>query len=137
MVLAEEVVALAVAALVEAGNNDYFELGIKLFNHEEYFLAHECFEILWNNTKPTDEKRLFYQALVQTSVGFYHLKREDKVNSLAQFNKAINKLEKFLPLYDNLDIFALFRNLLHIVDCLNNKKFDKINSNFPKLIITK
>lgn len=111
---------------MEAGNAKYFELGVLLFNNEEYFLAHECFEKLWAQIDENDPRKLFYQGLIQYAVGCYHLKNNNIKSSVSQFIKAKEKLKNYLPLYKNLDIFNLYKNLNNIVICLLNNKIVKI-----------
>ncbi len=109
---------------MEAGNNKYFELGVFLFNNEEYFLAHECFEKVWIKMNEKDPNKLFYQGLIQCAVGCYHLKNNNLKSAIAQFYKAKEKLKKYLPFYFNLDILALYKNLNNILDCLTVNSYN-------------
>jgi predicted metal-dependent hydrolase len=72
-----------------------FERGIEEFNSQYFFEAHDTWEELWMET--TGEHRLFYQGLIQTAVGFYHLSNENYKGACSQFGKALAKLERYLP----------------------------------------
>ena len=48
-----------------------FLKGIEEFNRRFFFEAHDLWEEVWVET--VGDHRLFYQGLIQTAVGFYHL----------------------------------------------------------------
>ncbi len=131
--LAEEEEVLVAEDPVEAGEVEYFNLGVVLFNQEEYFLSHECFEKIWVGKRDDDMFKLGYQGLIQVSVGCYHLKQKNRINSLAQFNKALPKLEKYLPLFFNLDIFTLYVDITDLIGCLKSNSVDIAMCILPKL----
>lgn len=56
--------------LVPAERRRLFLRGIELFNHGEYFEAHETWEEIWRSTTP--EPRDLFQGLIQVAVGLYH-----------------------------------------------------------------
>ena len=76
--------------------------GIKLFNDGNYFEAHDYFEEIWAAEK--SEKKLFYQGLVQISVGNYHFNSENYNGSLSQYSKGLKKLEKYPENYESINL---------------------------------
>ena len=68
----------------------------------------------------TSGHRLFYQGLIQTAVGFYHLSNENFNGACSQFGKALAKLEQYLPSFHGI-------NTLHLVDnvriCLTDAEY--------------
>lgn len=78
-----------------------FERGIEEFNRQYFFEAHDTWEEMWMET--TGSHRLFYQGLIQTAVGFYHLGNENYKGACSQFGKALAKLEQYLPTYHGID----------------------------------
>jgi len=86
-----------------------FLQGIEEFNRQFFFEAHDLWEAIWVET-PGDN-RLFYQGLIQTAVGFYHLSHGNLKGACSQFAKALAKLEKYLPEYHGLDTQALVDSL--------------------------
>ena len=47
-----------------------FSRGIALFNHGEFFEAHEVLEDVWRAAPPGEKK--FLQGLIQVAVSFHH-----------------------------------------------------------------
>ncbi len=88
-----------------------FERGIGEFNGQFFFEAHDTWEELWMET--SGHHRLFYQGLIQTAVGFYHLSNENYKGACSQFSKALAKLEQYLPAYHGVETQLL-------VDCLRD-----------------
>jgi predicted metal-dependent hydrolase len=78
-----------------------FERGVTEFNGQFFFEAHDTWEELWMET--TGSHRLFYQGLIQTAVGFYHLSNENYKGASSQFGKALAKLEEYLPAYHGIE----------------------------------
>ena len=78
-----------------------FERGVEEFNGRFFFEAHDTWEELWRETSGPD--KLFYQGLIQTAVGFYHLSNKNYKGACSQFGKAISKLEQYRPTYHGLE----------------------------------
>lgn len=74
-----------------------FEKGVEEFNRGFFFEAHDTWEELWMET--TGSHRLFYQGMIQTAVGFYHLGNGNYKGACSQLGKALAKLEHYLPEY--------------------------------------
>ena len=111
--------------------------GIELFNNADFFSAHDFFEELWFESKRDD--KLFFQGLVQISVGCYHLICGNYKGASSQLNKGKTKLRSYLPSYKNLDLKKLLTEIeLLLLDL--NKSFSDSNykvdiSKLPKLIV--
>lgn len=91
---------------------------ISLFNNGDYFAAHDFFEELWVEADKID--RLFFQGLIQVSVGSYHLINGNRKGSLSQFKKGTRKLKNYLPDYLNVDVQTLLLELKPIIEKLNS-----------------
>ena len=98
--------------------------GIDLFNSADFFAAHDFFEDIWIESEQKD--RLFFQGLVQVSVGSYHLICGNYKGAVSQYKKASEKLTKYPPVYYGVDL----EKLLSAVEKL---QFD-LNSFFSKEI---
>ncbi|MCZ6776700.1 MAG: DUF309 domain-containing protein, partial [Ignavibacteria bacterium] len=93
--------------------------GIEEFNRQYFFEAHDLWEELWMETTGGD--RLFYQGMIQTAVGFYHLSNGNYKGACSQFGKALAKLEQYLPAYHGINTQQLVdrvRECLHDVELL-------------------
>jgi hypothetical protein len=49
--------------------------GIRLFNHREFFDAHEAWEEIWTYTH--GDKKQFYQGIIQSAVALEHYRRSN------------------------------------------------------------
>jgi len=84
---------------------DLFRKGIEEFNTQCFFEAHDSWEELWRET--SGPERLFYQGLIQTAVGLYHLGNGNARGAKSQLGKALDKLERYLPTYHGIDTARL------------------------------
>ena len=91
-----------------------FERGVAEFNDRSFFEAHDTWEELWRET--TGPHRLFYQGLIQTAVGFYHLSNGNFRGACSQFGKALIKLGEYVPQYEGIETLLLVEE---IKDCLS------------------
>jgi uncharacterized protein len=78
-----------------------FERGVEEFNGQFFFESHDTWEELWRET--TGSNRPFYQGLIQTAVGFYHLSNANYKGAYSQFGKALAKIEQYLPQYHGVE----------------------------------
>jgi predicted metal-dependent hydrolase len=86
-----------------------FAKGIRLFNTQSFFEAHDVWEELWREA--AGEERLFYQGLIQTAVGLYHLMNRNYRGAGSQLGKAIAKLERYIPVHQGLETLRLAEQL--------------------------
>jgi len=91
--------------------------GVKLFNEHDYFSAHDYFEAMWNESSTTD--KLFFQGLVQISVGCFHAVCGNLKGAISQLGKGVLKLERFLPDFKDVDVLKLTEDVK-----LLNKEID-------------
>lgn len=112
-----------------------FERGIEEFNSRYFFEAHDTWEELWVET--TGGHRLFYQGLIHTAVGFYHLGNNNYKGACSQLTKALAKLEQYLPAYHGVDTLHLVEDVgqcLHDAEklrCGDATEFD--GSRIPRI----
>ena len=112
-----------------------FTKGIVAFNEMNFYDAHEYQEDLWSDYKLSDPK--FIQALIQLSVGYFHISNKNINGARGLLTKCIPKFKLFLPQQRGIDVI----NILTVVDkSLNNlNQINDINefdwSIVPKLKI--
>lgn len=92
-------------------------VGIELFNDADYFAAHDFFEDLWSEAIPSE--KFFYQGLVHVSVGSFHLVSGNIRGALSQYSKCKMKLERYVPVFLNIDIENLIEGIDRIVSELH------------------
>ena len=87
--------------------------GIKLFNDGSYFEAHDYFEEMWMDSN--DKEKYFLQALVQVSVGTYHLVNNNLQGAVSQYTKTLTKLEKYPEIYNKINLLQLRKDINNII----------------------
>ncbi|MAT58580.1 MAG: hypothetical protein CMF23_11475 [Ignavibacteriae bacterium] len=106
--------------------------GIYLFNSSNFFEAHDYFEDLWNEAERKDRK--FYQALVQISVGSFHLISKNYKGALSQYCKGTSKLIAYVPNYNGVNTAKLLMEIEILISDLNAYFEEKICSVEPNKI---
>lgn len=93
--------------------------GLKLFNAEDFFEAHEVLEELWTETH--DERRKFYQGLIQASVALLHFGNENFGGAKKVYESSRKYLETYRPAYEGLDLDKFLTDMQHcfqeLLDC--------------------
>ena len=67
--------------------------GIKEFNAEAFFEAHDTWEDAWMDLR--GQNRLFLQGLIQVAIGYYHLSCENFEGADHLLTRAVDKLDKY------------------------------------------
>jgi predicted metal-dependent hydrolase len=88
---------------------DLFTRGVEEFNRHFFFEAHDVWEEVWRET--SGAHRIFYQGLIQTAVGFYHLSNGNYRGACSQFRKALGKLDQYLPSYHGINTASLVEGI--------------------------
>jgi len=109
-------------------------LGIELFNDCEFFQAHDFFEEIWMECRKED--RLFFQGMVQISVGCFHFISGNYKGSLSQLDKGSLKLNNYLPIYRKIDLQSLIIDLNVLILELK-KDFNRTNNDIKIDVIPK
>mgnify|MGYP005644518183 FL=1 len=84
-----------------------YQEGLNYFKSGDYFEAHESWEDLWSDFYLEDRK--FIQGLIQLSVSFVHLERENMNGAKSLLNKSIEKFQLFSGVHRNVNL-----SLIHI-----------------------
>jgi uncharacterized protein len=83
-------------------HHEEFEKGIAEFNQREFFECHETLEGVWQKHQAADRELI--QGIIQVSVGYYHLLRDNSVGALKLLRRGVGRIEKFVPIYFDLDL---------------------------------
>jgi len=100
--------------------HDLLDRGIRLFNAREFFECHEVWEEAW--TPERGPRRWFLQALIHLAVGFYHHQQNNPAGAERQLRKGLKKLAAYLPVYENLDTDALYRDSSVCLECIRQQR---------------
>ncbi|MEW6128545.1 MAG: DUF309 domain-containing protein [Acidobacteriota bacterium] len=84
---------------------EYLE-GIRHFNGGRYFEAHEIWEEIW--VRSSDEKRLFYQLLIQAAVALHHYDKNNLIGARGLYARVMDKAHRLPKIFMSmeLDTFA-------------------------------
>ncbi len=80
----------------------FFYEGIDLFNHGEFFEAHEAWEEIWKNT--AGRKARFYQGLIQAAVTLEHMNRSNPRGVQRVWASMLTKFEGLPEVFMGLNV---------------------------------
>ncbi len=80
---------------------EYLE-GIRHFNAGRYFEAHEIWEDIW--VRSSDDKRLFYQMLIQAAVALHHYEKNNRVGARGLYSRVVEKLDRLPSVFMSLEV---------------------------------
>ena len=86
-----------------------FAKGIRLFNAEKFFEAHEALEAVW--LKAAGERKIFLHGLIQVAAAFHHHSRHNPAGFRSLLEKGCAKLEKFDAEFDGVDLAGMMLQL--------------------------
>ena len=89
--------------------NQVLEEGIRLFNTQKYFEAHEALEAVW--LKAEGEQKIFLHGLIQVAAAFHHYTRGNPAGFRSLLDKGWKKLERFGDARDGLNLAGLRQQL--------------------------
>jgi len=95
-----------------------FADGFSSFQDGKFYDAHEYWEELWSDYYLKDAK--FVQALIQLSVGYFHITNNNKNGALGLLKKCKNKFEIFVPDARGINIDYVLKCVNHSIECLNS-----------------
>ncbi|MCF8243152.1 MAG: DUF309 domain-containing protein [Melioribacteraceae bacterium] len=93
--------------------------GVNLFNDWRFFEAHDYFEDIWLDY--CGEARMFFQGLIQISVGYFHLINNNFRGSYNQLSKGSTKLQNYSPAYFQVDVEQLIKEFEPFIEKLEKK----------------
>jgi len=83
--------------------------GIRLFNTQHYFEAHEALEAVW--LKATGDRKTFLHGLIQVAAAFHHYTRGNGAGFRSLLEKGCSKLEPFGTEFEGIDLASLMLQL--------------------------
>jgi predicted metal-dependent hydrolase len=105
--------ARTLAVLAPAGDSSAMEHnfleGVRLFNSQQYFEAHEALEAVW--LKATGDRKTFLHGLIQVAAAFHHHSRNNPAGFKSLLEKGCTKLAPFGAEYEGADLAGLMQQL--------------------------
>ena len=97
-----------------------YERGIRLFNREKFFEAHEAWEEIWHRAHEVD--RRFLQGLIQAAAFLLKVEDGNLNGSKRLYERSVDKLEAYRPGYWGLKIDRLLKELSEVREGLEAEK---------------
>ncbi|MBS4028856.1 MAG: DUF309 domain-containing protein [Ignavibacteriales bacterium] len=115
-----------------------FEEGIRLFNEQKFWHAHESWEKIWQ--RHSEDERIFFQGIIQLAAAYHHLVAKKSFRGMVNnFEKAKTKLELFPKTYLRIDVAFLLKCIeeekTEMEKCGENKWKEYDVSFIPKIIL--
>ena len=83
--------------------------GLKLFNEQEFFEAHDELEELWSEL--FGEPKRFVQGLIQASVALFHFGNENLGGARKLYIASREKLERYPETYMGIEVWKFIADL--------------------------
>ena len=110
-----------------------YHKGIRLFNREKFYEAHEAWEEIWRRTTDSDDKR-FLQGLIQAAAFLVHYQRGNGRSAVKLYHDASAKLSSYQRGYWGADIRKFLDALQEAKEKI--EKEEEIQK-FPRLSLLK
>lgn len=92
--------------------------GLKCYRNREYFLAHEHWEEAWRAS--TGEEKAFLQALIQITVAFHQIQRQNILGARSMLNGALRRLEPLPDDFEGMSLPPLRENIRAWLNALDS-----------------
>ncbi len=79
--------------------------GLRLYDADEFFAAHEAWESVWLISREPD--KTFLQGLIQVTAAFYHLQRNNPLGTMLLLQAALLRLERYPARFGGISVGLL------------------------------
>ena len=97
------------SAVADGPGLDPIQEGIRLFNEEYFFEAHEVLEEVWRQEH--GEPRLFLQGLIQVCAAYHHFQNGNQVGAITLLQRGADKMRHYPPRYLGIDASGLIAHI--------------------------
>ena len=122
------------SAVADGPGLDPIQEGIRLFNEEYFFEAHEVLEEVWRQEH--GEPRLFLQGLIQVCAAYHHFQNGNLVGAITLLQRGADKMRRYPPQYLGIDAASL---IAHIdgdrgrIQAIQRENGTNATINFPRI----
>jgi len=116
--------------------SDPFRDGIRLFNEEYFFEAHEHLEGLWHLEH--GEGRAFLQGLIQVCAALHHFQNGNLIGALDLLKRGPDKMRKYPSNYMGIDSRQLLEDADAVriqIERIHRGETDSSKIVFPKIAL--
>jgi uncharacterized protein len=83
--------------------------GLRCYRAQEFFAAHEHWEIVWLASK--EPEKTFLQGVIQVAAAFYHLQRDNPLGTRFLLRRAQVRLEGYPEYFCGMDVSSLRKEI--------------------------
>ena len=83
--------------------------GLRCYRAQEFFAAHEHWEIVWLASKKPEKS--FLQGVIQVAAAFYHLQRDNPLGTRFLLRRAQLRLERYPEYFGGMDVSSLRKEI--------------------------
>lgn len=83
--------------------------GVRLFNSQKFFEAHEALEEVW--LKAEGKEKIFLHGLIQVAAAFHHHSRGNPAGFRSLLEKGLDKLNEFDEGMEGIDLSRLLKEI--------------------------
>jgi len=103
--------------------------GVRLFNTQKFFEAHEALEVVW--LKAQGARKTLLQGVIQVAAAFHHRKRRNHAGFRSLLEKGCTKLERSEVDIDGLDLVDLLDQLQPWRERLHRTETQALHEGLP------
>jgi uncharacterized protein len=104
--------------------------GLRCYQAEKFFLAHEHWESTWLKCEQPD--KTFLQALIQVTAAFHHLQRKNVAGTSSLLRAALRRLDSYPASYASIDVASLRESIRAWLGAIESQDFSP-NLPFPQI----
>ena len=98
-------------------NDTRFEIGMELFNSQQWYKSHDVFEEIWHETGGPE--RQLIQGILQVAVAQVHLENSNINGATILYGEALGRLKKFQLSNLGLDVVGLCKCITRRLEFLH------------------
>jgi predicted metal-dependent hydrolase len=83
--------------------------GLRCYRAQEFFAAHEHWEIVWLASR--EPQKSFLQGVIQVAAAFYHLQRDNPLGTRFLLRRAQFRLERYPEYFGGMDVSSLRKEI--------------------------
>ena len=122
------------SAVADGPGLDPIQEGIRLFNQEYFFEAHEVLEEVWRQEH--GEPRLFLQGLIQVCAAYHHFQNGNLPGAITLLQRGADKMRRYPPQYLGIDAAGLISRIdgdRGRIEAIQRENETNATINFPRI----
>ena len=111
-------------------SNGALSEGLKCYQKQEFFEAHEFWEVVW--LQCNEPQKTFLQALIQLTAAFHHLQRGNLAGATSLLRRSLKKLDAYPSEFEGVAVGELRESIRAWLEALQ-KESGANQLSFPRI----